>query len=165
MSQRTRPPIADLLPLPEEVPIGRGKLPVRGLGLEEIGRLLSVYKDQFFLFMSGKGSFEHMALACPALLNDILCTAADVPEDDTEYRAGVARIPLGYQLDCMAAIWKLSVPDEKKLQSLLVLVAESLGLAKDALTKGQLMSSLAGNLQNGSTTSSEQATDPSTSQG
>lgn len=111
-----RSKLQDLLPPQEGVQIGRGTLPLRGLGVEEISSLLSIYKDGLLPFITAQGDMLSLALALPSMCVDIITIASDSASEDRDI---IARIPVLYQAECLSKVYTLSVPDEKKLLRLL----------------------------------------------
>jgi hypothetical protein len=113
--------IKDLLPQPEEVSIGRGKLAVRGLGLKNVSKLLETYRGELAqFFVNDAFDAPLMISTAPQLAIDIIAMASGT-EGQEEF---IERIPVAAQIELLLSIWKLSVPDVKKLrESLLEVVA------------------------------------------
>jgi hypothetical protein len=109
--------IKDLLALPEVVPVGRGDLSVRGLHLKNISKLLETYRGELAqFFVNDVFDAPLMIATAPQLAVDIIAMASDSEgqEDDIE------RIPVASQIELLLTIWKLSVPDVKKLRESLL---------------------------------------------
>lgn len=124
--------LEDMLAAPEKVPMPRGQLEVRGIGVEEISSLLGLYKDQIMAFFAGDAvDFTGLVIMAPRMVADIIALAAD---RESEIDA-IRRIPIQYQADCLAAIYRLSVPDEKKFFQSLGRVAEKLSAARKAIAQ------------------------------
>jgi hypothetical protein len=98
---------------------------------------------------------EQLALTLPEMVVDIIAYAAEAMEQ----RADVARMPVGIQADCLGVVFRLSVPDEKKFQSLLEAVAQRLAVARSVLTSDQSTSSSESSSQGTLTGSSPEGTD------
>lgn len=142
------PRIADLLPSPIPVNLGRGVLLLNGLDLESIARLISTHRETAMSFIAaGAASFDALLLTAPQMVADIIASAAGVQDQ----REDVLRIPAAIQLECMGAIYKLSVPDEKKFKELLESLAEKLRQANLNLQDFLPPSSLEKSLSSGST--------------
>lgn len=108
--------IADALALPEEVSIGRGKIALNGIDATAIAKLIVVYKDQVLSFFGNDSTnFAGLIIAAPELVIDLIAASAGAEDQ----RDDIKRIPIAAQVECLAAIYRLSVPDEKKfIQSL-----------------------------------------------
>jgi len=113
--------IADLLPLPVNVNLGRGNLEVTGVPLDKLVRLLGVYQNEIgqmydeYKSNGNKIPFERVLFLFPEMVASIIAIAGDSEGQEADIRkiAGPA------QVEALMAIWKLTVPDAKKLQSLL----------------------------------------------
>lgn len=117
-----RSALEDLLPEPKQVIIGRGALTIRGLEMQEMARLLAAYKGTLMGYLAGqKQDWMGLLVASPELVTDIIAMASGY--EDEQDRAKLRRIPPQFQLDCLEAVYKLSVPDEKKLGELLTTFA------------------------------------------
>jgi hypothetical protein len=124
--------LSDLIPVESQVELAPGKfLPVRPLSLVEITELLLRYKESLVDLYNEAQKLEPaypvVLAAMPEMVADIICMGADIPEQ----RETVVRLPPGTQLQLIAAIWELSVPDAKKLvESLSKLMAQVQRLAQ-----------------------------------
>lgn len=125
--QRTS--LDDLLDLPGSVNLGRGNMELRPLGAEDVAILLGTYKDQFVAFFTGGMNPMSIVMAAPKLTVDIIVMSS---ERESE-REKISRMGIQRQADCLGAIYKLSVPDEKKFYQSLVQVAEKLRAARSAM--------------------------------
>lgn len=132
--------IADLLPQPVSVELGRGTVEARGLSLNEIVPLIEKYKDDLAPFFSDdKPNAEYMLSKAPRMAADIIALGINAvgQEDD------IMKMPAAAQINCLTAIWNLSVPDVKKLrESLLTVVAsvtlkDEVDLLPDSATPSQ----------------------------
>lgn len=125
------PNIADLLPLPVEVNIGRGNIAVRGLTLEELARVVLIYgKPLAQLLESAQGEgmpdYTGIVAAAPEMVVHLIAMASDTEGQEEMIR----KIPGAAQIECLKAIFDLTVPDPKKLYSLLLDVSEKVKSAK-----------------------------------
>lgn len=126
--------ISDLLPITSSIRISDTQsLEVRALSFEEITRLVWVYKD-VVVSMFGESqnlkdvSYERFLMAAPELCADIIAMGADAigQQDD------IKRLPGTVQLIALTEIWRLSVPDPKKLlESLTKILGELRELSKN----------------------------------
>jgi hypothetical protein len=123
--------LSDLIPVETQVELAPGKfLPVRPLSLVEITTLLLQYRESLVdLYNEAQKlepSYPVVLAAVPEMVADIICMGADI----IEQRDTVVKLPPGTQLQLIAAIWELSVPDAKKLvESLSKLMAQVQRLA------------------------------------
>ena len=116
--------IRDLLPPPKPIEMGTGKLKIRGIPLNQIVALLMKHGDQITPFFQGKPvDYKALAMEAPDLVADMIATAADVPDQADD----VKQFPLADQINALAEVWKLSVPDVKKLEESLSGVIATLG--------------------------------------
>ena len=130
--------IADLLPEPVKIEVGRGALTVRGLPLEEIVPLIVRYKDDIAPFFAGEQpDLEGLLLSAPALAADIIAIGVGAIGQEEDIR----RMPAATQVECLLAIWHQSVPDIKKLRESLLTVVASISLNPEKATEDLLVSS------------------------
>lgn len=107
--------IADLLPMPVEVSVGKGKLVLRHLELQEIVQLLFQHSDTFLaMYMESESPapnyFKFLTLA-PDLCATTIAMASDDLENANDYR----KLPFSVQLIALEQVWRISVPDPKGL--------------------------------------------------
>lgn len=116
--------IADLLPAPRQVSVGpTTALELRGLTLTEITTLLSKYKNLLVMFIdAGATKAETVIAQSPDMVAEIIAIAADAADQVED----VKRLPFAVQVEAVAAVWELSVPDVKKLIESLSKVAAAL---------------------------------------
>jgi len=117
--------VADLIPLPAEVPVGRGSIKLHALSLQDIVRLMYTYEKSFLQIYaegkSGTANYAPIVAAAPQMVVDIITMSAGAKGQEED----VKRIPGPAQVVCLAEIWRLSVPDPKKLkESLSALMGE-----------------------------------------
>jgi hypothetical protein len=109
--------LSDLFPLRNTVSLIEGKpgIEIRPLKLPEIVSLLMKHKEGVLALynesQSDEPNYEPALLAMPGLITDVICLGADMEDQ----RADVDVLPPGPQMQLLAAIWELSVPDPKKL--------------------------------------------------
>ena len=149
--------LEDLLPVPETVDLGRGKLELRGLDATQVAKLILMYKDQVLMFLGSEGvNFEGLILTAPEAVLDILSMAASMEDQREKFR----KMPVAKQIECLGIVYRLSVPDEKKFQeSLAGLLATLKGLRKDESPVPIPSENSADPLQAGQTTLSGPDTD------
>lgn len=115
--------LEDLLPAGTPVNLGRGELTFHGLDATQIARLLVMYKDQVMMFFGTNGTnFDALLVTAPELVIDILAASARMEAKRDSFK----KIGVGKQAECLMAVYKESVPDEKKFQELLVMVLAAL---------------------------------------
>lgn len=117
--------IADLLPEPVRVNIGKGEITLRGIPLSNIVGLLINHKDEVATFFVDNNFNAHNILAtAPEMAIEIMAIGMDAvgQEDD------IAQIPAGAQIEILLGLWALSVPDVKKLRDALLGVMASISL-------------------------------------
>ena len=151
--------LADLLEQEESVDLGKGrKLFVRPLSLEEMVGLFVVHGDTLvqlyeLMFMPGEPKFGPFLLSAPGLVAQIIAISSD-PErtgEQTKEEAENAaaqmiksKMPASSQVEALQVIWRMSVPDPKKLEELLseatVLLRKGLDARKLAAEAGQTTS-------------------------
>ena len=117
--------ISEVLPNPEFVETGNGKFEVRGLPLTVLPTLIDKYKLEFarLLVLGGDEDPDYMGILnmAPQMAVDIIAYGAgvsDAQEDEIE-KAAIAKLPVGVQLIALEKIWRMTVPDPKKVRSLL----------------------------------------------
>jgi hypothetical protein len=126
--------IADLLPLPEKINIGRGTIDVTGIPLNKLVRLLGVYQNEAgqlyeeYKQNGNKVPYERVLFLFPEMVASIIAIASDAEGQEADVR----KIAGPTQIEALMAIWKLTVPDAKKLQSLL---SEVMALLPDEFQK------------------------------
>jgi len=125
--------ISDLLPAPIEVEISPGKmLPLRPLSLQDIVKLLLTHKDSFLAAYAEstakvKPDYGKFLLSAPLMCVDIIALSADADGQQED----IKRIPGTVQLIALSSIWKVSVPDPKKLKESLSEVMDELRRLSD----------------------------------
>lgn len=132
--------ISDLVPVPAKVNTGAGVLEVHGLSTGDITRLLMVYKKEFLGLISSAGGnggpdYAGVMLTAPDMVADIIAMASDAVGQEED----VKRLPGPVQLAALLEIWRLSVPDVKKLKESLSMVMGQLGVLQSPAkpVKGQ----------------------------
>jgi hypothetical protein len=107
------------MPTPVSVKIGTGAMPVRGLSLKDISLLVSNYEQTFVEFFASALNpenvrWDRLLTAAPLMACDIISLAGDIDADD---RILVSELPLGVQVEILEKVWGLTVPNAKKLRS------------------------------------------------
>jgi hypothetical protein len=109
--------ISDLLPKPVEVEVGTGTLVVNALDLKGITRVVQKHRETILHLIAtaqkGKPDFAGALEQAPDMVATIIALAADAEGQEEDIR----KLPGTVQLTAMAEIWKVSVPDVKKLLS------------------------------------------------
>jgi len=124
--------LSDLIATTQEVEVSEGHfVPVRPLMLTEIATLVIRYKDSFIALynesQSDEPNYPLVLAAVPAMVTDIICMGAELEDQ----RETVAALPPGTQLQLIASVWELSVPDAKKLvESLSKLMGQAKRIAQ-----------------------------------
>ena len=111
--------IADLLPAPVEVAVGKGKLVLRHLELSELVELLYANSDAFLAIYleseSENPNYMKFLTIAPALCARAIAMAADDVDSINEYR----KLPFSVQLIALKKLWEVSVPDPKEFGEML----------------------------------------------
>lgn len=128
--------IADLIPLKESVEIAEGKfLDVNPISLPQIVQLIADHKEAFLsLYVSSQVSKPDYSLfltVAPALVADVIAMGSNRQDEIKD----IKRMPGTVQLIALEAIWRLSVPDAKKLGEVLKRVVASLQHFKGTVEK------------------------------
>jgi len=121
--------LSDLLQVTEIVEVSPGKgIEVRALNLTEIVEIFWKHQDVFIpLFAEGQKeepNFALIAAAAPQMVAEIIAMSMG----DKTQAPHVEKLPVTVQLIALTKIWKLSVPDVKKL-------VEALGDLAGAVTQ------------------------------
>jgi hypothetical protein len=152
--------LRDLVAVEERVEVAPGvMLPVKPLTLKQIIQLVLIYKEAAIMLYNeatkSEPNYPSVLAAVPSLVADVICmgTGTEGQEKDA------SSMPPGTQLQLIAAIWELSVPDAKKLiESLSKLMGQVQRLAEAAsmpvAVQGLTQSDSAGQPSNTSTTTS-----------
>lgn len=122
--------IFDLLAPPSVMKLPKGELKIKGLSLHEIVDVISRHKHDYTQFFDDKNNLDGMKIAttAPDLLVEVLSLGTGVDADDLK------RVPLGYQVEILDAVWKETVPDIKKVADLALGVVEALRSARGPKT-------------------------------
>jgi hypothetical protein len=110
--------LTDLLPLPVKVNLGRGEVEVSGWSMEDISKILLVYKEELIRTFTSKTDdvdFTHLVVAAPQMAADLVGLAIGM-EDQVE---DIRKMPATLQIEILAEAWKITAPDPKKLGELL----------------------------------------------
>lgn len=148
--------IADMLPVSKEITLGMGTVVAKPLGLTDIIRLLSKYREEFVaLYVESqkeKPDFSLFAASSDLMVSEIIARAlgrADELED-------ILALPGTVKVTLFSDVWLLSVPDPKKLVEAVAGVLGQLTRLRIELAARQ--NSLASNSEKSSTPSVEAAT-------
>lgn len=124
--------IADLLPEPVKIEVGRGTVAAHGLTLDTVVPLIMNHKDEVMPFFAGEEpDLNGLILSAPTLAASIIAEGIDAVGQEDDIR----KMPAAIQLECLLAIWNQSVPDVKKLRESLLTVVASISLDPAAATK------------------------------
>jgi hypothetical protein len=152
--------IADLLPEPVEVNVGNGTLAVRGLQLDDLAPLITKYQDDLAQFFAGDGfDAQAMIIQAPHMAADIIAIGAEAVGQEADIR----KLPAASQIEALLAIWKISVPDVKKLRESLLGAVASLSLNPQQALEDPSTSTSENTSQSVPSTSSPKDTDSETS--
>ena len=107
--------IRDLLPVGGSVEWGTGTLSIRGLELTQITLLTGKYtKTVASLLSNGKEELLPLILRdAPDFVTDVICMAANIDDEDKEL---VSKFTVGDQITAVMEVWRLTVPQPKKLR-------------------------------------------------
>lgn len=107
--------IADLLPSPVSLKVGRGELVLHPLTLSDIVGLLKDHKESFVAMYAagsrGTNEWASFIAQTPDLVADVIATSAEAKGQQKD----IKRLPGAVQISALVEIWNLSVPDAKKL--------------------------------------------------
>lgn len=134
--------ISDLLPRKISVDTGNGAMEVKPLNLQEITTLIQNFRGPILSLVesssSGNPDFAGLMTNAPEMVVALIAMGADAvgQEDD------IKQLPFAVQITAAAAIWESSVPDAKKLLSVLSTVMAQLrpAAAIPALTEEKTVS-------------------------
>lgn len=112
--------LADIIPKKIVVEIAEGQgIELGVVTLEQIAKLYWTYQDTFLsLYATGSGdepNYTTIVMAAPTMVAQIIAYAAG-EEDSVE---AIKTLPPTVQLIALSEVWKLSVPDPKKLKEAL----------------------------------------------
>ena len=111
--------VSDLFPTVDIVKVNNVPVEVHPLSLVEIIQLLTIYRQDLIMMFadSAEGTLNMVTLVAtaPNMAADIIAFGIQA-EDQYE---DIKKLPGFTQVELLAAIWKASVPDPKKLMSLL----------------------------------------------
>lgn len=111
--------ISDLLPKKTSIDTGNGNLEVGAITLQGITTLIQNYRDPIMQLIAtgskGNPDFSVLVVSAPNMIRDMIAMGADAvgQEDDIE------KLSFSVQAIAAAKIWEVSVPDVKKLISVL----------------------------------------------
>lgn len=124
---------ADLIPQPIQIQVGDGAFSVNPLGLDHLAALLHRYREAFLaLYVEGteaQPDYSKLMNSATDMVTDIIAMAADALGQEED----IKKLPGTVQLTALAEIWRLSVPDPKKLVESLSVVMGGLRLNNPAL--------------------------------
>jgi len=111
--------ISELLPKPVDVDAGTGTFQVRALNMKELVQLILDHRDGMVALFDGGmgGDLSRFVDEAPDLARDIIALSAGV--SDPEEVEAIEQLPGTVQLVAMLEIWRLTVPQPKKLIELL----------------------------------------------
>ena len=111
--------ISDLVPKKISISVGESSLEVACLGLAQMTTLIENYKEPLLQLIASSGSgnvdFAALLTTAPDMVVSLIALGADAVGQEDDIRL----LPVGVQIEAAAAIWQLSVPDVKKLVSVL----------------------------------------------
>lgn len=115
--------ITDIVIPTSEVALGEQSFEVKPLTLVDFSTLIQKHRDKLALiYARGRGiDFAYLAEVAPAMLDDMVAMATRTYGTD-DYEAAVAKIqelPIATKGEALAEIWRISVPDEKKIEQYL----------------------------------------------
>lgn len=119
--------ISDLLPKKIPVQIAEGvTLDVGPINLQGITQLIQEFREPIAQLVNssvgGAPDFSVLAQNAPNMLIKMIAMGADAVGQEED----IAQLPFGVQVTAAAAIWEASVPDVKKLLSVLSTVMAQL---------------------------------------
>lgn len=118
--------ISSLLPKKTEVDTGNGMLEVGSIDLVGITKLIRNFKEPLMALFSsgssGKPDFAALSVSAPDMIIAIIALGADAEGQEED----IKKLPVGVQIIAAAEVWAQSVPDAKKLLSVLSMVLAQL---------------------------------------
>lgn len=111
--------ISELLPKPVDVDAGIGTFQVRALNMKELVQLIVDHREGMVALFDGgmAGDLSRFVDEAPDLSRDIIALSAGVT--DSEEIEAIEQLPGTVQLVALLEIWRLTVPQPKKLVELL----------------------------------------------
>ena len=111
--------VSDLFVIAKKVTIGNVDVEIRPLTLEQIIRLLTVYREDIITMfsdtVSGELNMITLVATAPRMVADILAFGMDADGQQND----IMKLPGFTQVELLAEVWKVSIPEPKKLYSLL----------------------------------------------
>lgn len=112
--------ISSLLPKKIQIDTGNGMLEVGSINLAGIVTLIQDFKEPLLQLFKGSGpngqpDFIALGKDAPAMIVTIIAMGANAVGQEED----IAQLPLGVQITAAAEIWAQSVPEPKKLLSVL----------------------------------------------
>ena len=118
--------VSDLFVLAKTITVGGKNIEIRPLSLEEVIRLLTIYREDIVTMfsdtVSGELNMITLVATAPRMVADILAYGMDADGQQND----IMKLPGFTQVEILAEVWKVSVPEPKKLLSLLLGAMEGL---------------------------------------
>lgn len=111
--------VSELFAINKVIKVSGKDVEIQPLSLEQIVKLLAIYREEIIMMfsdsLSGELNMVTMVATAPRLVADIIAYGmnADDQVDD------IMKLPGFTQVELLAEIWKVSIPEPKKLFSLL----------------------------------------------
>lgn len=111
--------VSDLFAINKIIKVSGKDVEIHPLSLEQIVKLLAIYREEIIMMFSdsltGDLNMITMVATAPRLVADIIAYGMDADDQVND----IMKLPGFTQVELLAEIWKVSIPEPKKLFSLL----------------------------------------------
>lgn len=114
--------LKDLVPETREIKVYNSSFHVRGLTLEDIGKLIGEYREPLGLLIGDKSKAGSLIEEYPQFIATVIAVASDEP-DQVE---AASRLPFAVQLEALEAIWTITIPDADALGKLIARIRDAI---------------------------------------
>jgi hypothetical protein len=112
--------VSDLFPQSRIITVNNKPVEVNALTLEQVVQLLAIYKQELILMFAdsvdGNLNLITLVATAPAMVADLIAYGIGAEDQKKD----IAKLPAFIQVEILAAVWEVSIPDPKKLMSLLL---------------------------------------------
>lgn|ERR1035437_2292108 len=111
--------VSELFAINKTIVVSGKSIEIQPLSLEQIVKLLAIYREEIIMMfsdsLSGELNMVTMVATAPRLVADIIAYGMDADDQVND----IMKLPGFTQVELLAEIWKVSIPEPKKLFSLL----------------------------------------------
>ncbi len=111
--------VSDLFAISRVIKVSGKSIEIHPLSLEQIIKLLTIYREDIIMMFSdsvnGELNMVTMVVTAPRLVADIISYGINA-EDQVD---DIMKLPGFTQVEILAEVWKISIPEPKKLLNLL----------------------------------------------